>query len=231
MPSIRRVWVTRARPGADRTAERLAAAGFDPVVAPLLAIRPLPGALAAAPHLETVQALAFTSPNGVAAFAALTPLLRDRPVFAVGDATAHAARAAGFADARSAAGDVHALARLIAAEAPAGLVLTPGPREPAGDLSALLPDRRIVALPVYEAVETGAPAPQVYEALLIHSPRAARALAATLPPAAAVGRTAVAVSAAAAAPLSPLPFAEIRIASAPDEPSMLAALGKPGGCV
>lgn len=231
MSSIRRVWITRAQPGADRTAERLAASGFDPVVAPLLAVRPLPGALAAAPDFDAVQALAFTSPNGVAAFAALTPGLRDRPVFAVGDATAHAARAAGFADPRSAAGDIHALARLIATQAPNGLILAPGPREPAGDLSALLPGRRVAVLPVYEAVETGASAPDAYDALLIHSPRAARALAATFSSAAAVGRTAVAISDAAAAPLAPLPFAEIRVASAPDEPSMLAALGKPSGCV
>ncbi|WP_415491802.1 uroporphyrinogen-III synthase, partial [Brevundimonas diminuta] len=50
----------------------------------------------------------------------LIPRFRRHPVFAVGDATAEAARAAGFADVRSAAGDIHALARLIAAEAPPG---------------------------------------------------------------------------------------------------------------
>ena len=55
-------------------------------------------------------ALAFTSVNGVAAFAALTPR-RDRPVFAVGDATAQAAHDAGFADVLSASGDLRDLAR------------------------------------------------------------------------------------------------------------------------
>ena len=34
-----RVWITRAQPGAARTAARLTALGFEPVVAPLLAIR------------------------------------------------------------------------------------------------------------------------------------------------------------------------------------------------
>lgn len=227
MRPIQRVWITRAQPGAARTAERLAALGFEAVVAPLLAIHPIPDALTAELDLTAVAALAFTSPNGVAAFAALTPDLRDRPVFAVGDATAEAARAAGFLDVRSAAGDIGALARLIQTHWTGGPILNPGPREPAGDLSALLPDQRITALPVYEAIETGAPAPAAFDAVLIHSPRAARALTATLPPAAAQGRTAVAISPAAAAPLAALPFAEIRFAAAPDEPSMLGALGKP----
>lgn len=228
MRPIRRVWITRAQPGAARTAERLTDLGFEPVVTPLLAIHPIPDALAAAPDLATVAALAFTSPNGVAAFAALTPLLRDRPVFAVGDATAEAARAAGFADARSAAGDIHALARLIGEgwRPGDGLILNPGPRRPAGDLSPLLPGLTIAALPVYEAIETEAAPPAAFDAVLIHSPRAAQALAETLAPAAG-DRLAVCISPAAAAPLGALSFAEIRIAETPDEPAMLAALGKP----
>lgn len=228
MRPIRRVWITRAQPGAARTAARLTALGFAPVVAPLLTIRPLPDALAHAPDLATVAALAFTSPNGVEAFAALVPApqLRDRPVFAVGDVTAEAARAAGFADARSAAGDIHALARLINASPIKGPILAPGAREPAGDLAALLPDRAIQRLPVYAAEETDVAAPADFDAVLIHSPRAARALAAILTPDTAAQRLAVCISAAAAAPLAALDFAEIRTADAPDEASMLTALGK-----
>src|SRR5690606_3696589 len=104
---IRRVWVTRAEPGAARTADRLTALGFEPVVVPLLTLAPLPGALNAAPPPDAVAVLALTSPNGVEAFAPLIPRFRDHPVFAVGDATAKAARAAGFADVRSASGDIH----------------------------------------------------------------------------------------------------------------------------
>ena len=226
MRPIRRVWITRAQPGAARTAARLTALGFTPVVAPLLTILPLPDALTQAPGFATVAALAFTSPNGVAAFAALTPDLRDRPVFAVGDATAQAARDAGFTDARSAAGDIHALARLIAATPVDGLILAPGAREPAGDLPALLPNHIIQRLPVYAAEETDATPPADFDAVMLHSPRAARALAATLTPQAAAQRIAVCISAAAAAPLAALGFAEIRTADAPDEASMLTALGK-----
>ena len=235
MRPIRRVWITRAQPGAARTAARLTALGFQPLVAPLLTIRPLSEALKTAPDFATVAALAFTSPNGVAAFAALTPALRDRPVFAVGDATAEAAREAGFADARSAAGDIHALARLIAATPLDGLILAPGAREPAGDLPALLPDHDIRRLPVYTAEETGVAAPADFDAVLVHSPRAARALAAllaaALPPEAAAPRLAVCISAAAAAPLQGLSFTEIRTADAPDETSILTALGKSVGPV
>lgn len=223
MSDIRRVWVTRARPGADRTAERLATLGFTPVLAPLLAIRPLD----ARPDLTGVQALAFTSRNAVQVFA---ELLGDRapPVFAVGDATAASAREAGFHDVRSAGGDLHALAALIRAEGAGLSILHPCAAEPAGDLAALVGDTaRVTPLAVYEAVETDATAPEVWDAVLIHSPRAARALAARLSAQDARGRIAVVISSAAATRLSVRGLAEIRIAAAPTEDALLAALGKP----
>ena len=83
MTPIRRVWVTRAEPGAARTADRLTALGFTPIVVPLLTLAPLPGALDAAPDPAAVTVLALTSPNGVEAFAPLIPRFRDHPVFAV----------------------------------------------------------------------------------------------------------------------------------------------------
>lgn len=190
------------------------------MVAPLLAIRPLPQPT---PDLTGIAALAFTSRNGVAAFADLSDA-RALPVFAVGDATAGAARAAGFAAVRSAAGSLEDLARLLAAEAP-GAVLAPGPREPSGDLRALLADRvEVRALPVYEAFETLTAAPPAFDAVLVHSPRGGRALAALGPSA---GQVAAAISPAAAAPLRDLDGLEIRIADRPDETALLAALGKP----
>ena len=191
-------------------------------MAPLLAIRPIPQA---APDLTGVATLAFTSANGVSAFAALSPD-RTRPVFAVGDATAGAARAAGFARVQSASGDLDRLAALLIAQGPSvGPLLVAGAREPAGDLPALLRGRvEAKALAVYEAVETGAAAPADFDAVLIHSARAARALAALGPFA---GRTAVALSAAAAAPLGDRSGLEIRLSLTPDETALLAALGKP----
>ena len=56
------VWVTRAQPGAAATAERLRAMGYEPLVAPLLEVRTLPGGPI---DLTGVAALAFTSASGI----------------------------------------------------------------------------------------------------------------------------------------------------------------------
>ncbi|WP_339872412.1 uroporphyrinogen-III synthase [uncultured Brevundimonas sp.] len=220
-----RVWITRARPGAERTAAALSARGFTPVVAPALALVPLDTPL----DLTGVAGLAFTSRNGVAAFADRTPR-RDWPVFTVGDATAEAARARGFTRVHSADGALDDLVALIAAAWPAdgGLILAPGPRDPAGDLTAALTGRvEVRALPLYAALETDLAPPGAFDAVLVHSPRAARVLAARLAAADVGSRLLVAISPAAAAPLEGAGFAEIRIARRPTEDSLLAALGNP----
>jgi uroporphyrinogen-III synthase len=62
------VWITRARPGALATAERVRALGFEALVDPLLAIEFLDAEI----DLSHVAALAFTSANGVEAFARLS---------------------------------------------------------------------------------------------------------------------------------------------------------------
>ena len=221
--AIRRIWITRAEPGASRTAARLTALGLHPVVTPLLEIRPIP---VAAPDLSEVAAIAFTSRNGVAAFAALSAR-RDRPVFAVGEATAAAAREAGFVEVRSAAGDLDALARLIRSEglSPGAVILHPAARQPAGDLAAAVGDAADVrSLAVYEAVETGAAAPIAFDAVLVHSPRASLALTAALTDAAARASVAVAISLNAAAPLAARPFSAVGVADRPDEAALFAAL-------
>ena len=241
MPPGLRIWVTRAEPGASRTAQRLAALGHTPLVAPLLEIRALPDT--PVPDLSRFAALAFTSPNGVEAFARLTPDGRDLPCFCVGDATRDAALAASFRHACSARGDIHDLARLIRDSELKGSLLAPGAREPAGDLPALLPGLQVQRLPVYAAVETGIAAPADFDMVMVHSPRAARALARTLGPAQVLAQaqaraqpqtrpaTALAISPAAAAPLTTLGFKEIHVSSRPDETSMISALGKRAGAV
>ncbi len=85
-----KIWITRAEPGAAATAERVRALGHEAVVAPLLAIQPLVDARV---DLTDVGALAFTSANGVRAFAEKSAE-RSLKVFAVGLATAKAARQA-----------------------------------------------------------------------------------------------------------------------------------------
>lgn len=191
------------------------------MVAPLLEIRPLDAAV----DLDGVTALAFTSRNGVEAFAGLSAG-RGLPVFTVGDATAEAARGHGFGNVLSADGALADLAALLTAGAPReGVLLVPGALEPAGDLPALLAGRvRARALPVYEAVETAAAPPQSFDAVLIHSARAARALRARGP---FPGGRAVVLSDAVATALGEGSGLEIHIAAAPVESALLEALGKP----
>src|SRR6185312_6911195 len=87
-----KVLITRA----EEEARRLAARGIDSLIEPLIAVRFRPESAAGlAPFLDGVQAAIFTSANGARAFAAATAR-RDLRVFAVGPATAMAAREAGF---------------------------------------------------------------------------------------------------------------------------------------
>jgi uroporphyrinogen-III synthase len=220
-----RIWITRAEPGASRTAEKLRALGHEPVVAPLLEVHALPGAI----DLDGVAALAFTSANGVRAFAERSHE-RSLPVFAVGDATAAAARKAGFAGVASAEGALDALADLIAAHAASlkGTVLAPGPREPAGDLPRALAAQGVTAraLALYETLPVFPPKGMgPVDAVLIHSPKAGERLAVVL--GGETGPAAYCISPAAAAPLAGHPFARIEWAARPDEDSLLALLPSP----
>src|SRR5690242_9169727 len=173
------IWITRAQPGADATAERVRALGHDAVVAPLLAVQMLPEV---AVDLRGVAALAFTSANGVRAFADASGE-RALKVFAVGAATAQAARAAGFKSVLSADGDVEALAEGIAVRRGElrGAVLHPGAAEPAGDLAGALEKHGVDArrLVLYETAPVTLPDTQAEllgksDAVLLHSPRAAQ---------------------------------------------------------
>lgn len=113
-----RVLVTRPEPGAGATARRLAAGGYEPLRLPLSRTGPLAHAL---PDDLAAEAVAATSANALRfADAALVARLREKPFFAVGGRTAAAARGAGFADVREAAGDAAALAAVLAGLFPAG---------------------------------------------------------------------------------------------------------------
>ncbi len=208
-----RIWLTRSRPGAEADAAALAALGHDPLIDPVLEIVPVPATVDLAP----VAAVAATSAAAVRALAALTPR-RDRPLFAVGAATAAAARAAGFEeiDAVEAtdAGDAAALAARLVRAAPPDRspwpVLWPRGREVAADLAALAfalaPGRVEVRPAVVYAAEPRRPdaalaavaAGQV-AAVLLHSPRGARAAAEALQAAGLAPPPAIALSPAVAA--------------------------------
>jgi uroporphyrinogen-III synthase len=201
----RRVWITRAQPGAAATARRVTELGHAAHIDPLLEVRRLPAAL----DLTGVAALAFTSANGVAAFAEASPN-RSLRVFAVGAATAAAAKAVGFTGVMSTDGDVSVLAAGIAGRRAElkGQVLHPGAAEPAQDLVSLLAELGVAARAeaLYETVARK-PDPATLEildsldAVLVQSPKAARGLELLLRRNPAPGLTALCVSPAAAKPL------------------------------
>ena len=83
-----KIWLTRTRPAADESAKQWRAAGFDPIVEPLLEIEPV--------HHEPIPTEAvviFTSKNGVA-----HTVCGGQRAICVGNATAEKAKAAGYRD-------------------------------------------------------------------------------------------------------------------------------------
>ncbi|HRK65281.1 MAG TPA: uroporphyrinogen-III synthase, partial [Terricaulis sp.] len=105
-----RIAITRALPDAEESAARIRALGGEAIIAPLLTIIPM----AYDTNVEDAQALIFTSIAGVRAFPDARRMHAKR-VLTVGDASAHAAREAGFTDVRSADGDAAALAAMAIA--------------------------------------------------------------------------------------------------------------------
>jgi uroporphyrinogen-III synthase len=228
------VLVTRPEPGAAETATRLTALGWVPVLAPALLLAPRP--LAPAMLLPgRAQALLLTSR---AAARALTPW--PVPVLAVGEATAEAARAAGFTDVRAAGGDAVALTALCAGTLRPGdgpLLLAVG----AGyslDLTALLRAHgfRVIRRVVYAAREaTALPAParaalasgQVSHAMFF-SPRSAACSVALLSAAglapALAGIEALAISPRVATALQAMNWRRLRVATRPDQDHLLELL-------
>jgi len=232
-----RLLITRPEPDAALLADELRARGHEPVIAPLMAIAPRPFAF----DTEGIAGVLFTSANGVRAFAEMigTPP-RDIPVYAVGPASAEAARAAGWGDVTPAGGDVHSLAALVTGRvAPgAGRLLHLSGKAAAGDLAGDLSARgydvaRVIA---YEAQAAAALPAEAADALranrldgvLLFSPRTARLYAELVAAAglsdAAGSVTAYCLSQAVADALGGLSRTPKKVASAPETGQLLALL-------
>ncbi len=136
------VLITRAEPDASEFAAACRSRGLEPVLSPVMRIQ----IEKIEPDLSDVGALAFTSANGVRAFAANSPE-RSLPVFAVGPVTANAATAAGFEHVSVAGGDVHALTNHIVSESAFSdkAILHIAGADRAGDLVAMLGERGVAA--------------------------------------------------------------------------------------
>jgi uroporphyrinogen-III synthase len=122
-----RLIVTRPEPEASHTAEALRARGHDILIAPMMHAHFFePPSVASKTQ---PAAILFTSAQAARAVGGWPQQAAwvDVPVLTVGDHTADIARAAGFGDVRSAAGDAAALADLVRATIPieAGSLLYP----------------------------------------------------------------------------------------------------------
>ncbi len=244
-----RALITRPEEDAAPLAAALIQRGIETSIESLLSIRTLPEAEI---DLAGVQALLFTSANGVRAFAELAAAKglagwRDLPVLAVGDATARTARAAGFTDVESAAGNVESLAELAAAklDPQKGPLFHGAGSAVAGDLAGILSGRgfELRRSMIYEARPADSLSPATVEALesggfdlmLFFSPRTAATFAALTQAAgdkAVEGcrrAAALCLSPAVANVLGALPFRSMESADHPDLPSMLQLVERMAG--
>lgn len=225
--------LTRPRAQAEDFAAQARARGWtgEVLIAPLMEIRmhDLP-----AGALDGVRTLIATSRHAMSAFGR-GRTGRDLPLWAVGPGTAQAARRAGFTTVREAGGDARALLRDLQASGAQGPFLHLRGAHVAADIVADLraQGHQAKGVIVYgqDAIPMQSPAKTRLQAggvlvLPVFSPRSARLLVAQLNALdlAATALHAMAISEAAAAPLSELSLTSCRIASRPDAGAMLAAL-------
>lgn len=236
-----RALVTRPREDSQGVAAELAARGLEVMIEPLLDIAAVDGAQV---DLGSIQGILATSANGIRALARLCPERTAPawalPVWAVGDASGRVARDLGYARVESAGGDVETLAALVASRCdPAqGALLHVAGTVTAGDLSGRLGAAgfNVQRAVLYRAVTASRVSPDLARALrddtldmaLFFSPRTAATFA-TLVTEAGLGDStarihAYALSDAVARALAVLPWAALRVAAAPTQAALLAAL-------
>jgi uroporphyrinogen-III synthase len=228
-----RLLVTRPEPDGERTGAALRARGHHVLLAPLLRVEAVACDLGGAAYAGVVM----TSANAARAVAAHSSraMLAGLPAFTVGRRTAEAARAAGFADVRSADGDKADLAALLRAEyeAARGPLLYLAGEDRAGELDLSASGIAVVTTVIYRAAAAerfpdavmAALAAGGIDGVLHFSRRSAEAYLAcgnrAGPLAGALVPLQLCLSAAVAEPLAAAGAASIRIAPRPDEAAML----------
>jgi uroporphyrinogen-III synthase len=236
------VLVTRAAPEAEATAARLRELGHEAIVSPVLEIESTPLTIDA----HGVQALLFTSAAAPRALAG-QEALKSLRVIAVGDATARAAREAGFlhvASADGAGADLIALARSSLLPR-AGLIVHLAGEDVAVDVAEALQDAGFDArrVSIYRAAPARAltdqavsalrAAPPRIESVLFHSARGADSFARLLVEAGIGGAvsklSALCLSQRVADAAKALAWRDIIVASAPREAALLSLLQRSAG--
>ena len=166
-----RVLVLRPEPGAEETVQRARALGLDARAVPLFAIDPVPWS--PPPEASGFDGLLLTSANAVRFGGEQLRTLRGLPAYAVGEASAEAARDAGFDIKATGEAGVDRLLDSIDGDLRLLHLCGIDRRDPAHAR------QRITTLPVYRANAIGRPALGTLDDIvaLIHSPRAARRFA------------------------------------------------------
>ena len=228
--------LTRPREESQSLAAALALRDVGAVIEPMMEVQ---YCVAAALDLAAVQAILCTSANGVRALARVTGE-RGLPLLAVGETTALRARAEGFTAVASAGGAVGDLVRLAAARLRPqnGRLLHVAGDVAAGDLVGALRahgfaiERRVLyeARPVerLSAVAVSALRGRTIAFALFYSPRTAAIFVRLAGIAGVAGCcrtiTSLAISAAADAVLTGLPWRDRRVAERPNQPALLDTL-------
>jgi uroporphyrinogen-III synthase len=233
--------VTRPEPDAERTAAALRARGHTVLIAPLLRIETMENAeIGPGPF----AAILVTSANAAPAIVrhARFAQLRALPVLAVGERSAQAMRAVGFADVTSANGGVGDLAVLAAERFKRGAsLLYLAGADRARDLAGVLSGRGIAlrSIVIYRAVAAASLPPALVAAMtvglegVLHFSRRSAEAYVNAARASGVEESALekpvhfCMSAQVAEPLQQAGAADIGIASEPTEAAVMALIPAP----
>jgi uroporphyrinogen-III synthase len=171
--------VLRPAPGAAATVAAARALGFTAIAAPLFEVHPLDWALPA----EIPEAVLMTSAQAARLGGEGLAALRDRPLYAVGEATADAARAAGFLHILAGDAGVDAILARAQADGVRSLLHLAGrEHRPPADGQVTIIRRLVYAAEAVSVLPEAARAVLPHAVALLHSPRAAALFASLVDP-------------------------------------------------
>lgn len=219
--------ITRTMPGADATAQKIAPLGYEPIILPAAILRPTNSSI----DINGIQALLVTSSNAPN-LANLTPEILTLPVYAVGDATAKAARNAGFENVVSAGGDASTLAVLAAdrLKPKDGALMHLRGHEVAGDVAGLLGACKfeVRATEIYETIDNPEFGEKINQILakndgiiMFHSPKGAQRFRKYADFSLLKNWSALCISQASSIPIDEPIWANFLIAQKPNEAAMI----------
>lgn len=220
-----RLLVTRPGVGGEATAARLRALGHEVLLSPLFALKPVDWEL---PNFA-VDAVLLTSANAARLAGDKIAECTCLPCYAVGAATAQAAKAAGFKDVIAGEADAADILARAAADGVQSMLHLAGRDHRDTGYPAIKLERRIVyaADPVgqFDAATEAALCGGTIDWTLLYSPRAARHFAVLVDrlaiPRAALGLAALSAAVAEAAGSG---WREVRSSQLPQEQALFAAL-------